>query len=443
MAKLIKPESFINADTKFYTLPLENGGFELTVNNLNAHYYPLPKSRKDFEGVWAILVDYKNELNIVRVDMPGEEMHYLYLHIIPGEMEVCCNCGMWGGLLCKHAYYGLRNLMFNRDHYSFDSYYWPGYTKEVNGSNKFLHISPGKISYPIQPQRSYGNLFRPGLGFQKEDTIRIEKQAERQLQPEQKGNQLVVGYCLVYTYSHMVSYLPVLVPYLGITDKSVQKIQQFKAFITEDTVPADINFTDSQLFLNKLCFELLRMAKAVDSINESDDEQHLVLKDRQLALWHKVLDAGIATQEFIHSYYTFGFKALKNKPVKSLMKACYLAASFPDLSFLLRDKGDHFSLHAVITNRDQEIQLTSNKVKLFVANENGAVYYSLATVQDDDLLNWLSDYKNCLTVLKVHFTEFHEQFLKKLSECYPVYVQMKKSGQKVLYDFEVLAGRLI
>jgi len=280
------------------------------------------------------------------------------------------------------------------------------------------------------------------LGFQKGDTIRIEKQRERNLPPTRKGNELVLGYCLVCTCIRAAYYLPVLIPYLGVTDKPGNKIAQFKEFITDKRSPAKVDYTDSQLFLNDICFELLAVANSMSSLNEDEHEQGRVLKNRQLELWHKALDGGIASQDFVHSCFAFGFKLLKGKPVKSLLKKCCLAASLPVLSFILKDKGDHFTLHAVITNGNQEIHLNFNKAPLFVASENDAIYYSLATVQDDDLLNWLIGYDNCLTVLKAHFTQFHEQFLKKLSGCYPVYVQMNKAKEKVFYDFEALVAML-
>jgi hypothetical protein len=108
----------------------------------------------------------------------------------------------------------------------------------------------------------------------------------------------------------------------------------------------------------------------------------------------------------------------------------------PVLRFRLFDKGDHFSLQVVIIIDDQEVELKARKIPFFVTGDTGLVYYPVASVQNDDLLNWMTDNSNRITILKANFIAFHEQFLKFLAECYTV--MYKSAGTKrliVLQDF--------
>jgi hypothetical protein len=436
MAKTIKPELLINVQTPFYSIPLVGNGFELTVLKLNEHY-PVLKSDKTFKGVWAKFISFKREVATFLVTMPEEEPHYLFLHVTRCDMEVYCDCGSCNHQLCKHAYFGLRNLMFNLDSYQFEEYYWPGYTNVVNGRNKFLNIQPDRIFNIIEPLKGFGNLYRPGLGFEKGNSIQLKKQPLRDLLLERKSGHLVVGYCIVYTQRYeSTSYLPIMVPYLGTTDKGGKKIVSFMEFITDEMTPSKIRYTDTQLLLNQVSVELYNIVNSMSMLNANETAERSILKQKHLELWHEAIDGGLTSQEFTHSYNTYNFKSVKCKPTKSLMKECSFSASFPFLSFGLSQKKDHYSLRAVITNGDQKLSIRHNKTPIFATDVTGTIFFAMATIQDDDLINWFSDYNNCLTILNEHFGEFHEQFLKRLSECYPVYLQSGKS--KVGYNVNEL-----
>jgi len=367
MLKHIKPRSILPADAKFYPLRLIDEGFHLSVETLNRHYSPVPTAKNSFKGVWAKCVGFENELVKVEVTIPDEKPRYLFIHVDKEEMQVYCDCGMPGAQLCKHAYYGLRNLMFYQERYSFKDFYWPGYAIEKSGNNKFLDIDARNSNISIKPKKEYGNLFRPGVAFEKAEQLIIEEQSSDKYPAIPKGNDLVIGYCIAYNYRSMDSFhQPLLIPCLGITNKEGNEILQFKAFITDEMAPAKVNYTSRQIMLNSISQEMYNI---VNSLIPLTDEQLLLkalLEKKLLELWHKAFKAGIANEAFIHTYFSGRFNSLNKKPIKALMRECKLDVQTAVISFLLIDKGDHYSLQAVIKAGNREITFTGNKIPFFI-----------------------------------------------------------------------------
>jgi hypothetical protein len=440
MAKNFKPGSILPTDAKFYPLPLLQDGFELTIETLNKNFFPLPKVKKGLKGVWAGYRGFERELISVAVTFPSENIRYLFIHVDPGEMQVYCDCGMPQGILCKHVYHGFRNLMYYRDSFNFKHLFWPGYGNESNGKNKFLDITAHDFFLRIKPKKSYGALFRPGIGFDDKEQLIFENLPEWLLSHQPQGQALTLGYFIVYKRQHMPEFhLPFLLPYLGITDKQGKKLLQFKAFITEMT-PAEILYTSRQTELNKISHEMFALVNSIYAAPGMERSINTVLKTKLLGLWHKAFQLGLSAEPYLHTYQSGGLKALFKRPFYSLARECKLSDLSPALSFLLRDKGDHYSLLAVTFDHEYPLESTAPKIPFFITGTNNDVLYALATVQDADLLNWLDDHDNCLTVLKIHFIIFHEEFLKRLSECYTVMYMGYRAKHKVVYDYEAVVS---
>jgi Tol biopolymer transport system component len=60
----------------------------------------------------------------------------------------------------------------------------------------------------------------------------------------------------------------------------------------------------------------------------------------------------------------------------------------------------------------------------------------MSSIQDDELLIWMMDNKNKITVLTEHFSEFDVTFLSPLSEKYVVFF-FDRSGKRVSYDYNL------
>ena len=83
------------------------------------------------------------------------------------------------------------------------------------------------------------------------------------------------------------------------------------------------------------------------------------------------------------------------------------------------------------------------KPHLFVFDETTELCYLMPSVQDDDLLMWMLSYNNRLTILKEHFTEFHNTFLEKLSSCYTVSFTDTQTKKMIPYNFEMVYNELV
>jgi hypothetical protein len=433
MTKYIKPKTILPADARFYSVPLGNDGFELTLKTLHQHYRAAPKSRKMFIGLKACYIRFERELAQVSVAKPGEKTHLLLIHISIGEMEICCDCGMPGDNLCIHAYSGLCKLMYFQKASCFKNLYWPGVTTEFKRKNKYLDINPHEDQMSIRPKKEFGNLFRPGINFKGLQPTQFEKQPIKQPVINRKKNKLVLGYFLAYNpRSHPGSHLPFILPFVGLSDNQGKNIRKFQQFIKED-VPDTIELTSNQRLLNKISKEMLFLVKAMDKRRDWEEESMLQYKKRIFDLWQQACLPHLCTEDFVYAYYTGHLRMLYGRPAKFDAKECHLTFTSPVLSFRLFDRGDHFSLQAVIMIDDHEVELKARKIPFFITNDTGLVYYPVASVQDDDLLNWMIDNGNRITILKAHFIAFHEQFLKSLAECYPV--MYKPGGTKKLISF--------
>ena len=104
------------ADTFFFRLPLakdeqRKGKLIITREILNQHYAPLPKGRYPHRGVQTSYVGFNNGLVNVKVNIPDHKVYTVYFHVTAEALQVACNCGMAGHLLCLHAYLGLYALI--------------------------------------------------------------------------------------------------------------------------------------------------------------------------------------------------------------------------------------------------------------------------------------------------------------------------------------------
>jgi hypothetical protein len=316
--------------------------------------------------------------------------------------------------------------------------YWPGFAIERSVQSKFLDIAIHDSFITIKPKKIYGNIFRPGIEFHDAEKLTVEKQPELSLRHQPQGRATTLGYFIVYKRRGMPGFhFPVLLPYLGITDKQGKRILQFKSFVTE-LAPAEILYTVRQTELNNICHQMLTLVNSIQAAPEQDGSFDEILKLKLLSLWHQAFSLGLTSETFLHIYLSAGLKSLSKKPIKILARECRLSELSPLLSFLLRDKGDHYILQVITFDREQPSEAGTPKMPFFITDPITGILHPVTTVQDDELLNWMYDHNNCLTILKIHFISFHDQFLKHLSECYPVMYQGYQLKGMVVYEYETV-----
>jgi hypothetical protein len=78
-----------------------------------------------------------------------------------------------------------------------------------------------------------------------------------------------------------------------------------------------------------------------------------------------------------------------------------------------------------------------HKPHSFVFDKETHTGFLMNRIHDDELLIWMLDNKNKVTVLIEHFSEFDMNFLSQLSEKYVVFF-LDRSGKGISYDYNLV-----
>lgn len=433
MKKRIKTMNILSPDIFFYTIPLENSELTLKKDVLNKHYEPLPKGRNAYMGTHESYVRYENEIFKIAVYLVNVEVKHIYLHINIDEIQVACECGMPGGKLCAHAYFGLHRILWYREEVSLKTYYWPGITAELKGKNKFLDIKLGDHHLLIEPKKEYGTIYKAGLGFDGAVDLKLKKQDDNPITTNE-GNHLVIGYALVYSSLWYASaHLPFLLPFIAETNKKGDQIAYYKHYLHRDK-SAPIKLTHDQIILNEMCFDMYDIAVGVGRLPDSRQfEQWQGFIPTIIDLWRKVIPK-LQYQTYVKSTLSYGYKNWMKRPRKLDTRNCRIHADNLLITFLLKEHEDYYTLELVTKLRYGTLSSKHYKDPLFIQDSGINYFYLVSSQQDDNLLNWLDENGNKVTVLKTHFAEFQIAFLNPLSEIYQVIFKHKESRKLTIYN---------
>lgn len=439
MAKKIKLGTILPNDTFFYTIPFEQPGQRLMRVTLEKHYL-VPKGRRAHMGIHTEYKGFTNGVIAVNVKLPDNSENMLYLHVGLTELDIACTCGMQDGKLCRHAYMGLYSITWH--HYlDFDMYYWPGFTADEKTKNKFLVTEVTKNWISVKPKAKYGNIFKSTIGFEGEKNLSIKKSVC--LEFTALGGKEAIAYCLAYNVGyHSNLFLPSLISCLGLTSKDNNQIVSFKQFNRQDKPVSNIPYTSNQQQLNDIGFQQYAITKKYDDLPNEEKKNELPnLKQTILKLWEQAIPL-LLNEKYNYAYYTYWLKYLKDKPRKTDMRDCRYSLEKPVLSFSLKFHQDHFSFAAIVSVNGTPLKF-NYKPHLFVFDDTTELCYLMPSVQDDNLLMWVLSHNKRLTVLKEHFTEFHNTFLEKVSSYYTVSFTDPKSKKTVPYSFEIISDQII
>jgi hypothetical protein len=118
------------------------------------------------------------------------------------------------------------------------------------------------------------------------------------------------------------------------------------------------------------------------------------------------------------------------------MRDCRYSLERPTLAFDLTYQKEYFTLTVNVIVGSKAITV-DHKPHLFVFDEETHTGFLMNSIQDDELLIWMMDNKNKVTVLTEHFSEFEVSFLSPLSEKYVVFF-LDRSGKRVSYDYNLV-----
>lgn len=119
--------------------------------------------------------------------------------------------------------------------------------------------------------------------------------------------------------------------------------------------------------------------------------------------------------------------------MKMFMRDCRYSLEHPSLIFNLTHHKDYFTLSVEVIVGSKAIEL-EHKPHLFVFDEQTNTCFLMNSLQDDELLIWMIDNNNKITILAEHFHEFDKDFLGQLNGHYNVFFS-ERSGKRVAYDY--------
>ncbi|WCT13638.1 hypothetical protein [Mucilaginibacter jinjuensis] len=142
-----------------------------------------------------------------------------------------------------------------------------------------------------------------------------------------------------------------------------------------------------------------------------------------LELWRKAIPK-LRFEQHLKSIYSHSSSCYRDRPRKADAKPTRVTMDDLEISFILSDQGDYYQLKPVIKTNGKDISEHYYKVSLFVIEPitpTNFHFHLIDNLQDEYLLNWLSEDYNKLTVLKQDFDSFQDGFLWQLGECYQIF----------------------
>ncbi|PAW93918.1 hypothetical protein CKK33_10600 [Mucilaginibacter sp. MD40] len=424
-----KDAVIIPSDMFFYIIPLIPSRQRLTREDLATHYEP-PKGRKAYMGNHYKLISFENSILTVQVHPSDGSENHLYLHVELDELHVACTCGMPDDKLCYHAFIGLHSMCWLTEGFNFQEIYWPGYYDSAK-AKKFLEIELGKERINISANPDFGTLYRSGLKFPDDQPPALSNPTDRVLTLK-PGETAVYSYALCFATGRFRNrHFPLLLPFFGITSKDGSKVVSFTKFILPDKLPVKSNGHQLQQQLDsysKTLYGIVRPLSLAENRDWTawDSTKHIVFK-----MWQEILPL-LIDYPYNQSYHLYWLKYLRERPMKTLMQGCRYSLERPSLTFNLTYHKHYFTLMVDIIIGSKAIKV-EHKPHLFVFDEETNTCFLMNTLQDDELLIWMTDNNNKITILAEHFHEFDKDFLRQLSDKYSVFFS-ERSGKRIAYD---------
>ncbi|MDN3584500.1 hypothetical protein QWZ17_26740 [Mucilaginibacter flavus] len=432
-AKKRKEAVIIPSEMFFYAMPFKSSRQRLTREDLAEHYEP-PKGRKAYMGNHYLLISFENSILTVKVNPNDGSENHLYLHVERDELNVACTCGMPGDKLCYHAFIGLHSMCWLTEGFDFQEIYWPGYY-ENGKAKKFLEIELGKQRITVSSKPEFGTIYRSDLQFP-DDQPPLLADPTDQIYTIKPGDTAIYAYAVCFATGRFRNrHFPLLLPFYGITSKDGSKVVRFTKFILPDKLPAKNNGHQLQQRLDDYSKTLYGIVKPLSIAENRNRKTWKEAKQTVFELWQKILPV-LANYPYNQSYYLWWLKYLRERPMKMFMRGCRYSLERPTLAFDLTYHKEYFTLTINVIVGSKAITV-DHKPHLFVFDEETHTGFLMNSIQDDELLIWMMDNKNEITVLAEHFSEFDRDFLGQLSEKYVVFFS-DRLGKRVSYNYNLV-----
>jgi hypothetical protein len=379
-------------------------------------------------------VNFENSILTVKVNPNDNSQNHLYIHIENDELHVACTCGMPDDKLCYHAFIGLYSMCWLTEGFDFQEIYWPGFYDSMN-TKKFLDIKLGKERINMSGKPEFGTIYRSRIAFPNDAPPALTESTDllRTIKP---GDTAVYAYALCFaTGSFRNRHFPLLLPFLGVTSKDGSKMVSFIKFNLPDKQPAELNDHSHRHQLNELSKTMYNIVRPLSTAEIRNKTTWKEAKQTICELWKQALPI-LADYPYNQSYHLYWLKYLRERPMKMFMRDCRYSLERPSLAFQLTYHKDYFNLSVNVLVGSQAISI-DHKPHLFVFDDQTHTCFLMNSIQDDELLIWMMNNQNKITVIKEHFREFDKNFLGQLNDHYTVFFS-DRSGKQFGYDYNLI-----
>ncbi|TFF29708.1 hypothetical protein [Mucilaginibacter psychrotolerans] len=330
----------------------------------------------------------------VKVNPNDGSKNHLYLHVEREELNVACTCGMPNEKLCYHAFIGLHSMCWLTEGFDFQEIYWPGYYNSAK-AKKFLEIELGKQRINVSTKPEFGTIYRSVLQFP-DDQPPVLTNPTDQMLAIKPGDTAIYAYAVCFATGRFRNrHFPLLLPFYGVTSKDGSKVVSFSRFILPDKLPVKAN-GDQQNQLDDYSKSLYGIIKPLSIAENHSKKTWEAAKQTIFETWQSILPL-LIDYPYNQSYHLYWLKHLRERPMKMFMRDCRYSLERPFLAFDLTYRKEYFNLSVNVIVGSKLIPVT-HKPNLFVFDEETHTAFLMNSIQDDELLIWMMDNKNKLTV---------------------------------------------
>lgn len=400
-----------------YTIPLETGSRIFSLRTLNANS-TFRRPRRPFMAVKIRFLSFRREVLTIAVKIADEMEERVLIRVRETELWISCTVDTDENYLSRYAYFALEELLWFREQYNFEKFYWPGFFDKNTGKSKYLNVINDRKGFDVLINPKYPTFYKPGHSLPEFKSIAVREVVQRDVNLIERINsnpEYTIGYILADTNlkSHHSPHLPFLVPFHGVPTKDLSNVKSFSAFIQENQNPHFLEYSPTQQGLNRLCFQMKEVAlpegsENSDTVNAGESGEGL------FQLWEEAICMLTAQQQHKYYYFTFGMKNIKGKPRKKWLRQCRFSIEIPKLVIQVVDKGDFLEIGLKFKIKSRTFIPHALNTAFFLSSRSDPLtFYLLGSFHDYQVVNYFSKSGFKFAVLKVHFTDRLQQFLKQ------------------------------
>ncbi|MCA6439659.1 MAG: hypothetical protein IM598_15825 [Chitinophagaceae bacterium] len=379
------------------------------------NWYPATLKFVSFKGSKLQLVNSCNKLS-----------YKLFLQILEGRLQATCSCGNGSAVICNHVYGALRTIIWELGERYFEKLQPDGAIPLAFAHKNYFDKKECKAGLDVSVRPELGSVFKLDQRLASVDLslmliLPVSVSAPFiSLSPKTYKDALdeAIGYLLIIPFRNR--FLPFVVPCAGKLIKSKTGIKTFYNFLSGAKKQYNHLLADGQKELNTACFELWKLTEKLSGYLLEDHEVKKITDNRLLVFdaWHKII-ALLKQQSFVYSYFLYRTEELKkDRPAKGRTRQIQIASETPELRFVLTDCGAFYQLAMDVLVKGEPLTDYEADTTFFVSQ--GLTIYLLSSLRDAAIAQWMEHSGGILTVFKEHFSQFVQDILNPIRQCYAV-----------------------